>query len=137
MIPEKNINKQKKNNNQKDKTDKKKKKRKCYFCYKEKHYIKDCFERKNFKNLKKTLIGRLQLHLKMMLTLMELMSLLLQKSSLLVSGFSTQDVIFICVTINNCLRPLKALKVVKVCSVIILPAKWLELGPLVLKCMMV
>lgn len=99
MIPEKNINKQKKNNNQKDKTNKKKKKRKCYFCYKEKHYIKDCFERKNFK---KTLIRRLQLHLKMMLTLMEWMSLLLQKSNLWVSGFWTHDVIFICVIINNC-----------------------------------
>lgn len=42
-------NKEKKNSNQKDKGDKKKKK--CYFCHKEEHYVKDCFEKKTLKKL--------------------------------------------------------------------------------------
>ncbi|KAH9703868.1 hypothetical protein KPL70_011252 [Citrus sinensis] len=49
--PGKKVNKYKKNSNQKDKADKKKKKRKCYFCHKECHYIKDCFEKKKLEKL--------------------------------------------------------------------------------------
>ncbi|KAH9657805.1 hypothetical protein KPL70_023225 [Citrus sinensis] len=56
--PEKKYNKQKKNNNQKDKTEKKKKKRKCYFCQKEGHYIKDCFEKKKLEELQKKSNGK-------------------------------------------------------------------------------
>ena len=48
-LEEKN-NKEKKNIDQKYKPYKKKK-RKCYFCQKEEHYIKDCFEKKNLEKL--------------------------------------------------------------------------------------
>lgn len=48
---EKKVNKEKKNKNQKEKADKKKKKRKCYFCQKEWHYIKDCFEKNKLEKL--------------------------------------------------------------------------------------
>ncbi|KAH9752645.1 hypothetical protein KPL71_014775 [Citrus sinensis] len=57
--PEKKHNKQKKNNSQKDKAEKKKKKkRKCYFCQKEGHYIKDCFEKKKLEELQKKSNGK-------------------------------------------------------------------------------
>lgn len=52
-------NKEKKNSNQKDKGDKKKKK--CYFCHKEEHYVKDCFEKKKLKNYRGNLMERLLL----------------------------------------------------------------------------
>lgn len=55
---EKKINKEKKGNNQKDKTNKIKKKRKCYFCYKEGQYIKDCFEKKKLEKIKKESTGK-------------------------------------------------------------------------------
>ena len=48
---DKKLNKDKKNSNQKDKVDKKKKKRKSYFCHKDGHYIKDCFEKKKLEKL--------------------------------------------------------------------------------------
>ncbi|KAH9668970.1 hypothetical protein KPL70_021600 [Citrus sinensis] len=51
-------NKQKKNNNQKDKAEKNNKKRKCYFCQKEWHYIKDCFEKKKLEELQKKSNGK-------------------------------------------------------------------------------
>ncbi|KAH9753276.1 hypothetical protein KPL71_015010 [Citrus sinensis] len=56
--PEKKHYKQKKNNSQKDKDEKKKKKRKCYFCQKEGHYIKDCFEKKKLEELQKKSNGK-------------------------------------------------------------------------------
>ena len=49
--PEKKKNNEKKGNNKKDKADKKKKKRKCYFCQKEGHYIKGCFEKKKLEKI--------------------------------------------------------------------------------------
>ncbi|KAH9781363.1 Integrase catalytic domain-containing protein [Citrus sinensis] len=55
---EKKIYKDKKNKNQKEKTDKMKKKRKCYFCQKEGHYIKDCFEKKKLEKLQKESSGK-------------------------------------------------------------------------------
>ncbi|KAH9762947.1 hypothetical protein KPL70_001004 [Citrus sinensis] len=55
---EKNMYKDKKNKNQKEKTDKMKKKRKCYFCQKEGHYIKDCFEKKKLEKLQKESTGK-------------------------------------------------------------------------------
>ncbi|KAH9750404.1 hypothetical protein KPL71_013868 [Citrus sinensis] len=56
--PDKKFNKDKKNNNQKDKGDKKKKKRNCYFCHKEGHYIKVCFEKKRLEKLQKETNGK-------------------------------------------------------------------------------
>lgn len=56
--PDKRNNKEKKKEDQKDKQDKKKKKRKCYFCQKERHYIKDCFEKKKLEKLQKELNGK-------------------------------------------------------------------------------
>ncbi|KAH9705144.1 Integrase catalytic domain-containing protein [Citrus sinensis] len=56
--PDKKFSKDKKNNNQKDKGDKKKKKRKCYFCHKEGHYIKNCFEKKRLEKLQKETNGK-------------------------------------------------------------------------------
>ncbi|KAH9679839.1 hypothetical protein KPL71_026297 [Citrus sinensis] len=55
---EKKIYKDKKNKIQKEKTDKMKKKRKCYFCQKEGHYIKDCFEKKKLEKLQKESSGK-------------------------------------------------------------------------------
>ncbi|KAH9743695.1 hypothetical protein KPL70_003390 [Citrus sinensis] len=55
---EKKMYKDKKNKNQKEKTDKMKKKRKCYFCQKEGHYIKDCFEKKKLEKLQKESSGK-------------------------------------------------------------------------------
>ena len=55
---EKKVNKDKKNKNQKEKDDKKKKKRKCYFCQREGHYIKDCFEKKKLEKLQKETNGK-------------------------------------------------------------------------------
>ncbi|KAK9190434.1 hypothetical protein WN943_019039 [Citrus x changshan-huyou] len=55
---EKKVNKDKKNKNQKEKNNKKKKKRKCYFCQREGHYIKDCFEKKKLKKLQKETNGK-------------------------------------------------------------------------------
>lgn len=46
-------NKEKKSNNKKDKVEKKKNKRKCYFCQKEGHYIKDCFEKNKLEKFQK------------------------------------------------------------------------------------
>ncbi|KAH9650271.1 hypothetical protein KPL70_026312 [Citrus sinensis] len=56
--PEKKNNKEEKNANQKDKSEKKKKKMKCYFCQKEGHYIKDCFEKKKLEKLQKESNGK-------------------------------------------------------------------------------
>lgn len=50
---------------------------KCYFCHKERNYIKDCFEKKNLKNYRKKLIERLLLPQKMKETQMMQMFLLL------------------------------------------------------------
>ncbi|KAH9680700.1 hypothetical protein KPL71_026653 [Citrus sinensis] len=58
---EKKIYKDKKNKNQKEKTDKTKKKRKCYFCQKEGHYIKDCFEKKKLEKLQKESSGKVDI----------------------------------------------------------------------------
>ncbi|KAH9704742.1 Integrase catalytic domain-containing protein [Citrus sinensis] len=55
---EKKVNKDKKNKNQKEKNNKKKKKRKCYFCQREGHYIKDCFEKKKLEKLQKETNGK-------------------------------------------------------------------------------
>ncbi|KAH9745767.1 CCHC-type domain-containing protein [Citrus sinensis] len=55
---EKMMYKDKNNKNQKEKQDKKKKKRKCYFCQKEGHYIKDCFEKKKLEKLQKESSGK-------------------------------------------------------------------------------
>ncbi|KAH9681147.1 hypothetical protein KPL71_026853 [Citrus sinensis] len=55
---EKKVYKDKKNKNQKEKDDKKKKKRKCYFCQREGHYIKDCFEKKKLEKLQKETNGK-------------------------------------------------------------------------------
>ncbi|KAH9704469.1 hypothetical protein KPL70_011474 [Citrus sinensis] len=56
--PEKKHNKQTKNSIKKDKAEKKKKKRKCYFCQKEGHYIKDCFEKKKLEELQNKSNGK-------------------------------------------------------------------------------
>ncbi|KAH9764272.1 hypothetical protein KPL70_001465 [Citrus sinensis] len=56
--PEKKHNKQTKNNSKKDKAEKKKKKRKCYFCQKEGHYIKDCFEKRKLEELQNKSNGK-------------------------------------------------------------------------------
>ncbi|KAH9648136.1 hypothetical protein KPL70_025471 [Citrus sinensis] len=49
---------EKKGSNQKENTDKKKKKRKCYFCQKEGHYIKYCFEKKKLEKIQKETSGK-------------------------------------------------------------------------------
>lgn len=51
-------NRKKNNNNQKNKIDKKKWKRKCYACHKERHYIKDYYEKKKLRKLQKESNGK-------------------------------------------------------------------------------
>ncbi|KAH9648425.1 retrovirus-related pol polyprotein from transposon TNT 1-94-like protein [Citrus sinensis] len=55
---EKKVYKDKKNKNQKEKDDRKKKKRKCYFCQREGHYIKNCFEKKKLEKLQNETNGK-------------------------------------------------------------------------------
>lgn len=51
-------NRKKNNNNQKNKIDKNKWKRKCYVCHKERHYIKDYYEKKKLRKLQKESNGK-------------------------------------------------------------------------------
>ena len=49
---------EKKGNSQKENTDKKRKKKKCYFCQKEGHYIKACFEKRKLEKIQKETSGK-------------------------------------------------------------------------------